>query len=163
MDCGGCDGRPFLVSIPSADQTRHAASEGNAMALADLAAMDRKAAFFAERELTLLTDSGKLPDLDGDHLDFSLTCWDDGQRWHVLTVGDGPPQDLNDPRIIHAELAAYETIEPVERIVALLENKYGARFRYLSTRGSDVWLLGDDIGYSELTQTLGAHAAPDRR
>jgi hypothetical protein len=26
-----------------------------------------------------------------------------------------------------------------------------------------VWLLGDDIGYSELTQTLGAHAAPDRR
>lgn len=86
-------------------------------------------------------------------------------RVGTFSPPDSPPlAGPDDPRILHRELAAYETIEPVTRIVPLLERRYGRRFRYLRTDDALMYLLGDDLGAADrLKNALGKHLPPSGR
>lgn len=158
VDCARCDTRLFLVPYPTHAETRLAASQGNQEAQMELRVIKLREGFLSRYEASLLTNADKLPDIPGDRLDFFLTTVN--ESWHVLAAGDPPLEGPNDPRIIHKELAAYETIEPVTRLVPLLEQRYGDRFRYLRTNGAELYLLGDDLSASSrLERALGKHLA----
>lgn len=165
MDCPECDARLLLVSLPSEKSTREAAAKGNPEAIAELATLDERAQFFAAMEASQLTDASALPELEGDTLDFFLTSWNPDEARahtrHFLATGMPYLSGADDPRIVHSELAAFETIEPVERLVPLLEERYGSRFRYLRVAPAALYLFGDDLSLPGLCRNaLGAHLAP---
>lgn len=160
VDCAKCDQRLFLVLLPTTEETKEAAARGNLEAQSHLRVLETREEFLSKLEASILTDVNALPDLPGDPLDFFLTTV--GETWHVLVAGQPPLTGPEDPRILHKELAAYATTEPVSRIVPLLELKYGDRFRYLRVTGALLYLLGDDLSADRnLMSALGRHRAPD--
>lgn len=89
VDCPNCFARLFLVLFPTEEEARQAAAQGNAEAMRDLKVFEARNSFLAQRESTLLTDAGSLPELDGDPLDFFITTV--GESWHFLAAGQPPP------------------------------------------------------------------------
>lgn len=165
VDCPACDGRLFLVVFPTADEVKRAADEGVPQAVSMQRAADRREVYFQRREGTLLRGSDSLPDLDGEVLDFHLTLIDDdtGDLWLVLAMGTGEADEdriegIEDPRVLHAELAAFEDTEPARRISQLLEERYGTRYRHLYAGRALVYLGGDDLSaWSRICSDLGRH------
>lgn len=164
VDCGGCGERLFTMGMPSAEQTAEAAAAGNPQAVSMFLAAHERDMFLLRRNYTLLRDGEKLPDLEGDTLDFYLTLGDNGgQVWMFLACGTGRGDNdaidsMLDPRVLHAELARFEDTEPVGRIAGVLSSRYGDRFRYLYTKRALLYLGGDNLSAeSEIRSALGLH------
>jgi hypothetical protein len=65
---------------------------------------------------------------------------------------------MDDPRVLHAELAAFEDTEPARRISRLLEQRYEMRYRHLYASRALVYLGGDDLSaWSRICSHLGRH------
>jgi hypothetical protein len=151
--------------FPTAEEVKRAADEGVPEAVSMQRAAERREVYFQRREGTLLRSSDSLPDLDGEVLDFHLTLIDDdaGDLWLVLAMGAGEADEdriegIDDPRVLHAESAAFEDTEPARRISLLLEQRYGMRYRHLYANRALVYLGGDDLSaWSRICSDLGRH------
>ncbi len=165
VDCPSCFGRLFLVVFPTAEDTRLAAAAGNDEAQRELARLARQESYQGKVEASRLRSAEDLPDLDGDQLDFYLELLKE-EHGTVLILVTGTPDNrvetVDDPRVIHTEYCYYEDTEPVARLVGILEDRYGSRFRYLRTAPAALYLEGDSLSaYREVDKALGAHKAPN--
>lgn len=163
--CPAC-GYPMLqLAWSTEDQLSDAADRGHPGAISELAASQRRERFVARVEASQAVDPTSWPKLEGDALDFQLTLTDDenGDCWLLLSPLTDETRDLEldvgDPSVIHVELAAWENPEPAGRIARLLEQRYGARFRYLDPWPATLYLCGDVISHaSRIKAELGRHA-----
>lgn len=167
VDCPECDGRLFLVTMPTAAQIAEASTAGNPQAASMQHGADERRMFLLRREATLLRDGGALPALDREVLDFYLTLADHhGTVWLVLACGTGARPDdriatLSDPRVLHGEMAVFEDTEPAGRIAGVLADRYGSRFRHLHADRALLYLGGDNLrARGEIRSALGRHSPP---
>ena len=168
VDCPACDGRLFNVALPTPEQVAEAAAQRQPQAVSMQQAAQGRQAYNQRRRSTLLHDSESLPDIEGEELDFRLTLLEGeaGDVWLLLATrgaqGDGTRIDtLDDPRVLHAELAMFEETEPTGRISRVLEQRYGQRYRYLYTSRALLYLGGDNTSASSsIASALGRHAPP---
>lgn len=146
--CPSCGERILVISHPTFSEVRKAAERGVPEAVADLPFVELAETMAAEQSAArdgLTADS--LPDLDGSILDFALELTE--SRAFVLLHGG---------RELYREPAGWEDLGLVERLVPLLEERYGERFRWLDPRRAELYLLGDKLGHaSTLSRLLGSH------
>jgi hypothetical protein len=168
VDCPSCGGRLFLVPLPSAEDTRRAAAAGSENAKRNLPELALREQVNQRVEASRLRSGDALPDLEGEQLDFYLALFDEDTVCTILALVTGHPDDwaetVDDPRVIHTECCYYEDPEPVQRLVCILQARYGSRFRYLRTDPAMLYLEGDDTSaYHEVDEWLGAHKAPQTK
>lgn len=141
VDCPSCDRRICLVPYPDEAETRAAAKAGNEEAKRERATERRIAAWDKRRDRSLLRDPGVLPPLDGvdrialTFLNDERLGEDEDSRMVLLANGEE----------IFWEIAAWETTEPLERILGHAIARYGDRIVSVDTSPATLYLCGDRI------------------
>jgi hypothetical protein len=141
IECPQCFRSLGIVVFPNLADTEEAAARGNEAAIKALPEM-RKTVNTAkarierfEKECVKSVD--QLPALAGDSLEFTWDIADsDGETYQIIRLGDVE---------LWRELAFFDNIFRFVCVRALLQEKYGTRFKGLKyTDGSIEWLCGDD-------------------
>ena len=159
LSCPTCDTTLFIVSFPTAEETRAAAATGNPEALVELGAVEQREAFWARAEEHKLREAGELPDLDGDEL---VIEWDfeepaakgnPGDKWTILRYGE---------QVIWREFAFYEGYKRFGEVREILRARYGDRLVDLRpSEGSRYYLLGDVLSAGGIVRSLRKSLRPE--
>ncbi|GEM_PF-950861 len=162
-DCPKCHERLFMVFWPTREETLAAAAAGDSGAIAEsenIKYSDSRDEYWRKNKLT---SPAQLPDLGDRNILAGLTTEETAS----------PPYPLN-PRlkkdtqlclllngaVVHREPVWYETLEPLERILPVLHEKYGKRLVSIFIgEPACYWLLGDRLSilgeYEEVLRKNG--------
>jgi hypothetical protein len=161
VSCPTCDRMLLIVPYPTHEETRVAAAADHSEAELNLVMVEQREAFFARAEEHKLTETGELPDLDGDEL---VIDWDfeepaegegPGDKWTVLRYGD---------QVIWREFAFYEGYERFGEVLEILRTRYGERLADLRpTEDSYNYLLGDVLRAGGIVRSLRKSLRPEGR
>ena len=135
-DCPQCQRSLLLVSYPTADQVKEAAAGGHAAAIKQLAVVEWRKRYAEAVAASRLQDAAGLAEVSGDSIDvvFELLERTDDVTEIVMSANG---------HVLHRELVYYESLEPLERLVPLLRQRYGNRLRSIDTTGANLYFLGD--------------------
>jgi hypothetical protein len=140
MECPRCDHGVGYVQFPSLRDTEKAAAAGNEDAIHDLpekrVQIDQMEDRVRRFEREKLKDTGQLPDLDGESLEFAMDVISvDGEDYQVIRLGNVE---------VWRELAFWDNLPRFNELKNLLQEKYGAQFKSLRPTGWSLdWLTGD--------------------
>lgn len=124
-----------LVEYPFEFETRDAAGQGNPEAIRELAGIER-GKIQAEKILgSQINQINELNDISDQFIDIEL--WLDGDGWETNLVIAGNGTELG------RELCFFESIEPVERLLPLLKEKFGNRLKTIKWERAELYLCGD--------------------
>ncbi|MEJ7783762.1 MAG: hypothetical protein WKF96_03090 [Solirubrobacteraceae bacterium] len=130
--CPRCDQMVAIVAYPTHEETRRAAAAGNERAIAELANVERREAFWEKAEASELKDPSQLPKIGGDRFEL---LWDKDGDHTVVRHGE---------REIWREVAYWEGGDRFAEVFTLLRRRYGWRLdRLVPTQRSLLWLGGD--------------------
>lgn len=132
VNCPVDGSRIVVIGEPTDDQIREAAAAGHPWAQRELKNVEMNEAKERDRLAASLQSTEQLPELEGEALDFVLRSV--SEQWFELWCGD---------EILFTEPAAWETAEPVQRIGALLRDKYGERARSFDVEPAMEILMGE--------------------
>jgi hypothetical protein len=154
VDCPDCDARLALVPHPTHEETRAAATAGNARAQAEPRNVKKREARWRRADEVALGDLRVLPRLSGRRLtiDWDLEADADGEKWVVLRH-----RERLRTTVLWRELAYWEGIERFEEVVRLLARRYGRRLVEVKpSTGASNYLLGDRIGWIGRIERINA-------
>ena len=133
--CPDCDTGLGLVEYPFDFQTRAAAGQGNPEAISDLKGIKRAKIQAARILASQIDNVSDLSDFADQTIDIEL--WLDGEGWETNLVIGGNGTELG------RELCFFESIEPVERLLPLLTEKFGGRLKTFKWERAELYLCGD--------------------
>ena len=148
LSCPTCDTTLFIVSFPTAEETRAAAATGDKMAQWQESFDERREAFLERASKAEIANTTDLAEIDGGgdiKIDWDFEETDD-DNWVVLR---------HDGKEIGRETAYFEGIDRFRSIFKLLIDKYGSRFVGLTpTADSKLYLFGDDLDAAGVVKHL---------
>ena len=131
--CPKCGIGIGLVTYPFEFETRDAAGQGNPEANRELAGIER-GKIQAEKILgSQINQINELNDISDQYIDIEF--WLDGPDDWLVISGNGAE--------LGRELCFFESIEPVERLLPLLKEKFGNRLKTFKWERAELYLCGD--------------------
>lgn len=148
LDCPECDRSVLLVNYPTEDQVRAAAVAGNPDAVEQLVSVERQHRYAETVVASRLHDATQLADLPGDVIDVTFQFVQGPDSAELVVLANG--------QALHREVIFYESLEPLERLVPLLRQRYGDRLRSIDPSGANLYFLGDRLSsIEEMDAILG--------
>ena len=131
--CPKCGIGIGLVAYPFESETRDAADQGNPEAISELAGIER-GKIQAEKILrSQISQINELNDISDQDIDIEF--WLDGPDDWLVISGNGAE--------LGRELCFFESIEPIERLLPLLKEKFGNRLKTIRWERAELYLCGD--------------------
>lgn len=155
VDCPACDARLCLVPYPDAAETAAAAAAGDAEAIRAVESEAKRAEWEKRLRRTRLYSAERLPALEGvERIALALSVDD--------LAGDTVFVLLANGELIHSEVAEWESVGPLPRILRHATTRYGDRIASFEvTFGAHMWLAGDSLQLGrEIDEVLEAHGYP---
>lgn len=137
FDCPQCRSKVGTVSFPTSDEVRDAAGSGNAEAIAHLAQLKEREQWWQRVQESRASRLAEHPGLRRGQVRavFRLEKPDE-DHWLVLYANGLE---------LHREVAAFEDTEPARRLVAQLQDRFGARLRSFNYGPALDYLAGDRL------------------
>ncbi len=140
VDCPECGSRLFLVDLPTPDQVRAAAAVGNEEAQKELGPLRQAEERWAHIDAQPGFDPSVLPDAVDGRIELELTTVSEADGGHKETW----MALFHDSRELYRELAQYETLSPLRRLLPAFRERYGdAEISLHTTYSAFIYLLGD--------------------
>lgn len=148
-DCPQCD-RPVLhVSHSTEEQVRTAAGTGDPDAIDHLATIERQKRYAQDVVASRLHDASQLGEPSDEMIDVTFRLNQRESEGTELVI-------LANGHQLHREVIHYESLEPLERLVPLLRQRYQDRLRSIDPSGANLYFLGDRLtSVDELNAILG--------
>ena len=148
-DCPKCHERLFIVFWPTREETLAAAAAGDSEAIAEsenIKYSDSRDEYWSKNKLT---SPAQLPDPGDGVIRAGLTTEETASPPYPLNPGLEKDTQLClvlNGTVVHREPVWYETIEPLERILPVLHEKYGKCLTSIFIgEPACYWLLGDRL------------------
>lgn len=157
VDCPDCGGRLCLVPYPTDEETAEAAARGVAEAVRAVEQEERRAAWEKRLRRSRLYSTKKLPALDGvERIDIRLEV-------DEVKGGDAVYVLLANGDLIHSEVAEWESIGPLPRLLRHVKARYGDRLSSFAVGpGAFMYLAGDSLSQGREVKAILAEAGfPD--
>ena len=139
VDCPTCQHRICLVPYPTEAETAAAAADGHPEALRALEQEAKRAEWEKRLRRSKLYRTAKLPALDGvERIEVVLSMDQVGDDAVYTLIANG--------ELIHSEVAEWESIGPLPRLLRHLKARYGERLVAFSIApGAWMYLAGDSL------------------
>lgn len=151
--CPSCEQLLVVAVLPTLEETRRAAADGNARAIVGLADIEAQAAAGDAARATLLRDPSQLPEIEGDSVVI---------EWDIEGADPNLVQVLRHRGVVvWRETAFYESYRRFEEVFAVLRDRCAGRFAGLvPSKRSELWLYGDRLSSPAVVRSLNESVAP---
>jgi len=147
--CTKCGERVFMLNWPTATQVEVAAFAGNEEATRQLVDVGQRQTRMARAAREDLISVDQLPDVDAEDIRASLDVESESEHNPEMCL-------FLNGTIVHREPAWYEGIEPLVRMLPILQEKYGERLHSISIgQGASLYLLGSALQLAHLPSRVG--------